>query len=60
MNKTPHIKNKNKFDISTLSKAKILVVEDNAINQEIITGLLQHSSIEIDFANNGKEAIERF
>ena len=57
-NKVPYIKNK--FDISTLSKARILVVEDNTINQEIIAGLLENSSITIDFANNGQEAIDLF
>jgi len=46
--------------ISSLPNAKILLVEDNKINQEIISGLLDNSSIEVDIANNGKEALDIF
>ena len=49
-----------KNDITTLNGSKILLVEDNQINQEIITGMLEDSGIEIDIANNGQEAIERY
>ncbi len=45
-------------DIEILSGKKILLAEDNLINQEIILGLLENSKIEIDIAENGKEAIE--
>lgn len=37
-----------------LSGSKILLVEDNIINQEIILGLLENSGINIDIAHNGK------
>jgi signal transduction histidine kinase/CheY-like chemotaxis protein len=47
-------------DINLLKKMQILLVEDNPINQEIITGLLENSNIELDIASNGKEGIERF
>jgi len=46
--------------ISTLKGSNILLVEDNPINQEIIIGLLENSKINIDIANNGKEAIQMF
>jgi CheY-like chemotaxis protein/HPt (histidine-containing phosphotransfer) domain-containing protein len=49
-----------KYDIQKLQGGKILLVEDNLINQEIIIGLLDHSGIKIDIANNGKEAITLF
>jgi len=39
--------------------ARILLVEDNEINQEIAVGLLQACGIEVDIAANGREAIER-
>ena len=53
--------NKNlKKDINLLNNCKILLVEDNQINQEIITGLLENSTIELDIASNGKEAIDKF
>ncbi len=47
-------------EIKLLAGSKILLVEDNLTNQEIILGLLEHSGIEISIANNGKEAIEKF
>jgi PAS domain S-box-containing protein len=49
-----------KKDIKTLNQSKILLVEDNEINQEIIIGLLEKSGIKIDIASNGKEAIKLF
>jgi PAS domain S-box-containing protein len=54
-------KNKESFnDLSTLEESNILLVEDNETNQEIILGLLEDSGINIDIANNGKEAIEKY
>ncbi len=48
------------YNISTLKGSNILLVEDNQINQEIIFGLLEDSGINIDIANNGQEAIEKY
>ncbi|EDZ63651.1 signal transduction histidine kinase [Sulfurimonas gotlandica GD1] len=48
------------IDVKTLAGSSILLVEDNAMNQEIVLGILQHSGINIDIANNGKEAIEKY
>jgi CheY-like chemotaxis protein len=45
--------------IAMLNGIKILLTEDNIINQEILLGLLEDSGLDIDIANNGKEAIER-
>lgn len=47
-------------EIKTLSGSKILLVEDNEINKEIIIDLLADSGIIIDVASNGLEAIEKF
>jgi len=52
--------NRLKRDINLLKNCKILLAEDNEINQEIVSGLLENSSIELDIAKNGKEAIEKF
>ena len=46
--------------ISTLQNSNILLVEDNTTNQEIIKGLLETSSINIDIANNGVQAVQMF
>ncbi|MDN5103026.1 response regulator [Aliarcobacter butzleri] len=37
---------------------KILLVEDNEINQEVASMFLQKAQIEVDVANNGLEAVE--
>ena len=43
---------------ATLSGAKVLLVEDNEINQEVARELLLAVGIEPDIANNGAEAVE--
>jgi len=47
-------------DTLSLKGSTILLVEDNKINQEIISGLLESSKLEIEIAVNGKEAVEKF
>jgi len=47
-------------NINLLKKTRILLVEDNPINQEIIIGLLENSNIELDVASNGKEGLNLF
>lgn len=44
----------------TLKNAKILLVEDNQINQKIVILSLKNLVKTIDVANNGKEALEKF
>ena len=39
-------------------KAKILVVDDNSINQAVAKGMLAKYGIEADLANNGQEALD--
>ena len=46
--------------INVLIGSKILLVEDNLINQEIILGLLENSGIKIDIANNGQECLDKY
>ncbi|MBA6378331.1 MULTISPECIES: response regulator [unclassified Colwellia] len=38
-------------------KARILVVEDNAINQRVAQGLLRKFGVQVDLAANGEEAL---
>ena len=47
-------------DMGLLQGVKVLLVDDNMINQEIICGLLENSQVEIDLASNGEEAVEKF
>ena len=41
-------------------KVKILIVEDNEINQSVIKTMLSHPRLELICANNGKQAVEAF
>lgn len=44
--------------INALQGKKVLLVEDNEINQELATELLTHHHIKVVVANNGQEAID--
>lgn len=43
---------------AALKQARILIVEDNEINQEVAREILSSSVGEIDLANDGKQAVE--
>jgi CheY-like chemotaxis protein len=43
-----------------LKDANVLLVEDNLINQKIVVLSLKHLISNIDIANNGKEAMDKF
>ena len=43
----------------SLRGRKLLLVEDNEINQEIVVGLLEDYELDICLANNGREALDR-
>jgi len=53
IHKTPRVRIKNN------SSFKILVVDDNIINQKLVELLLKHLEVECDFANNGQDALEQ-
>ncbi|MGA1622383.1 MAG: response regulator, partial [Synechocystis sp.] len=44
--------------IADLKGAKILLVEDNEINQEFAVDLLTNKGLRVDIANNGQEALD--
>jgi len=45
-------------DVNDLSKAHLLLVEDNDINQEIVKAILEGKVLSIDVAGNGQEALD--
>ncbi|MGQ8366919.1 response regulator [Glaciecola sp. 1036] len=45
-------------ELKTLAGKKLLLVEDNDINQEIAKGILAPLKLQIDVAVNGKQAVE--
>jgi len=49
-----------KKEVTSLKGSKVLLVEDNKINQEIVFGFLDGTGIHIDIANNGQEAVNNF
>ena len=51
---------KNKGNPEELEKAKVLVAEDQELNQEIMVELLERKGVSCDVAENGAEAIEKF
>lgn len=52
-------KKRNDTDVTVVpTTLKILVAEDNPINQTVVQGLLQQFGHDIDIANNGIEALE--
>jgi polar amino acid transport system substrate-binding protein len=42
-----------------LRGARVLLVEDNALNQEVASALLEQHGIEVEIAGNGAEALQR-
>lgn len=48
----------NDNDMQRLKGLKILVVDDNIINQELTVKILKHAGIIAEVANNGHEAVE--
>lgn len=42
-----------------LRGARVLLVEDNALNQEVARAILRHEGIEVDVADNGRVAVEK-
>ncbi|MFA6196326.1 MAG: response regulator [Sulfurimonas sp.] len=63
MNGIPNNKNQtdvsSKDDIKALGHHKILIAEDNSINQKVMRGLLADTELELVFANDGKEALHQ-
>jgi two-component system, sensor histidine kinase and response regulator len=45
------------FDVSRLRGARVLLVEDNEINQEVALGQLEDAEVEVDVADNGQVAV---
>lgn len=53
------IPDKIKVESSDPSKARILVVEDNLLNQKLLVLMLQNKGFEVEVSNNGKLAVDK-
>ncbi|MFA6191500.1 MAG: response regulator [Sulfurimonas sp.] len=58
-NNTAQIDKYNKDSVRALGYHKILIAEDNKINQKVMSGLLRGTEIEIEFADDGQEALDK-
>ena len=47
-----------KDKLKVMAKKKILVAEDNEVNQKVIMGLLAQTGIELTFVDDGQEALD--
>jgi CheY-like chemotaxis protein len=45
--------------LESLADTRVLVAEDNAVNQKIIASLLRHAGAQVDFASDGADAVEK-
>ena len=45
-------------DLSSIRGARVLLTEDNEINQQVASELLQQAGLVVDVANHGREAID--
>jgi two-component system, sensor histidine kinase and response regulator len=54
---TDHIETAPSFEIARTRGVRVLLVEDNDINQEVAIGLLEDAAIQVDLAVNGEIAI---
>ena len=46
-------------DLRSIQGARILIVEDNAINRQVATELLEQSAFVVESVTNGQEAVDR-
>ncbi len=54
------LNNKPNSNLSTHTKTRILLAEDNLINQKVLTLLLKQNNAEVFIANNGLDAVNMF
>jgi PAS domain S-box-containing protein len=45
--------------MSAIRGARVLVAEDNEINQQVARGILESAGLRVDLANNGREAVAK-
>lgn len=51
---------KNQERDAQLATSKILVAEDNLINQEVVLGMLENMQMKVTLVDNGQEALEQY
>ena len=51
---------KHQESLRKIRGARILLTEDNEINQQVATELLEDAGFAVDIANNGQESSEKY
>ena len=46
-------------DFARFSGARLLIVEDNLVNQKVLKGMLSRAGLDLTIANNGQEALDQ-
>ena len=54
------IENGKEKEISTNKKLRVLLCEDNEVNMKVASTILKRLGFQIDFAENGQEAVNKF
>ena len=54
----PETKNVTRHSFSAFEKKHILIVDDNAINQKVLSSILLPEGVRVSLANNGQEAVD--
>jgi signal transduction histidine kinase/DNA-binding response OmpR family regulator/HPt (histidine-containing phosphotransfer) domain-containing protein len=57
--RTRQIVSKELLDMERFRGVRVLLVEDNVINQKVAVEMLTQAGVRVEVANNGKEALER-
>ena len=53
----PRLKGTNENELRGIRGARVLLVEDNEINQQVAKEILEQAGLVVSIANNGKEAV---
>lgn len=54
-----HLEEADPTEVDRLAGVRVLLVEDNKVNQQVASGLLRKRGLEVTLAHNGRDALER-
>nr|WP_319394408.1 response regulator [uncultured Desulfobacter sp.] len=53
-------KSEKPYDLDAIRGAKVLLIEDNVVNQKVAVGLLESEGFVVDIASNGQEGVDKY
>lgn len=54
-----HLEEPEQIEANRLAGVRVLLVEDNKVNQQVASGLLRKKGLEVTLAHNGRDALDR-